>query len=326
MIFLYVLILIIGFLFLTKGADAFVDGASALADRFGISPLVIGLTVVAFGTSAPELVVNVISAVQGNVDMALGNIIGSNIANILLVLGAASFFATIPVKSGTVEKEIPFMLLASLVLILLSLDQYVEGSLVALISRMDGLVLLTFFVVFLYYLFLSAKNRKIQDSDTPKLTLNIALAFTVVGLGVLMIGGKLVVLGAIEIASALHITQSVIGISIVALGTSLPELMSSIVAARKGKVDLAFGTVVGSNIFNILLILGITSTITPITLSSNSLFDLLTCLIISVALSIVVILSKEVFEGETRRVINRSIGFAFIVSYLAYIAYIFVRR
>lgn len=325
MMIFYIAILVLGFIFLTKGASAFVDGASSLADRFGISPLVIGLTVVAFGTSAPELIVNVISATNGNVDMALGNIIGSNIANILLVLGAASLFATIPVKSGTVEKEIPFMLLAGLVLILLSLDQYVEGEVMAVLSRMDGLVLLTFFTVFLYYLILSSKNRKIMDLETPKMTIQKAITYTVIGLGVLLLGGQMVVAGAVEIAVAFNLSKSLIGISIVALGTSLPELVSSVVAARKGKVDLAFGGVVGSNIFNILLILGTTATITPITISGHSLFDLLTGLIVSVALLIVVILSKDVFEGETRRVITKTIGFVFILSYLAYIAYIFIR-
>ncbi|RMD51629.1 sodium:calcium antiporter [Candidatus Parcubacteria bacterium] len=321
---IFIFWLIIGFTLLAKGADYMVDGAASIADRFGVSHLIIGLTIVAFGTSAPELAVNIFSAVQGSTAMALGNINGSNIANILLILGVASLITSIPIKSGTVAKEIPFMLLSGLVLLLLASDKYIEGSTHAILSRTDGFVLLTFFLVFLYYLFLSARNRK-QMTETETFSLPVSFIMTLGGLIGLIIGAKIVVYGATGIAHIFHVSEGLIGLSLIAFGTSLPELASSVIAARKGKIDMAFGAIVGSNIFNILLVLGVTASITPIDIAISNVFDILIGLIAMLVLLVAVLMSKEVLNGRKYRTISRAEGVVFLLLYIAYIAYIFIR-
>ncbi|MFH1711882.1 MAG: sodium:calcium antiporter, partial [Patescibacteria group bacterium] len=231
---LFIVFILAGFYLLIKGADYLVDGSSSIARRLGISTLVIGLTVVAFGTSAPELAVNILSASSGNTELAFGNINGSNIANILLILGMTAWFTRVPIKSRTVVKEIPFMLLAGVILIVLTLDVILEGGAVAQLSRIDGIVLLSFFAIFMYYMFLSIKGTGAAKVEKAKISLPTASLMTVLGLAMLIVGGYLAVQGASGIALALGVSQTFIGLTIVAIGTSLPELVASIVAARKG--------------------------------------------------------------------------------------------
>lgn len=313
-----------GIALLIKGADYLVDGASAIAQKFGVSNLVIGLTVVAFGTSAPELAVNILSAVSGNTDIALGNINGSNIANILLVLGATALVARIPVQSRTVIKEIPFMLLAGLVLLFAMMDAMIGDGHTDIISRTDGLMLLSFFAVFLYYLFLSARDvpaATVEKSNRPFI---LNLGFTVMGLAGLVLGGKLTVDGATGIATLLGASEALIGLTIVAIGTSLPELVTAIVAARKGKTDLAVGNVVGSNIFNILLVLGLTSAISPIPVSTMNIIDAGVAMLAMLILLFAIHYGNGLFPDKHKDV-SWSEGVFFVLLYIIYIIYIVIR-
>jgi cation:H+ antiporter len=271
-------LLVAGFLLLIKGADLLVDGSSSIAKRFGISDLVIGLTVVAFGTSAPELVVNLVSAFGGTADIAIGNILGSNIANILLILGITGVIAPLAVQRSTTWKEVPFSLLAVLAVGVMANDVLFGGASESVLTRGDGLILLGFFAVFLYYIFGVAKQGSPDESTSEKVVargLPRSLAFIVLGLAALIIGGKWVVDSAITLATLWGLSEAVIGLTVVAIGTSLPELSTSIVAALKGKADIAIGNVVGSNIFNIFWILGVTSVIAPLPFSANSNLDIM---------------------------------------------------
>ena len=310
---------------LIAGANYLVDGSSAIAKKLGVSTLVIGLTIVAFGTSAPELVVNILSASKGSTGLALGNVNGSNIANILLILGATAFIARIPVKSRTVLKEIPFMILAGFVLVVMSSDVLLNGDSVSQLSRIDGVLLLSFFVIFAYYMFLSTKDAasgaKVED---PKMNRHLALLYTAMGIGGLVVGGKFAVDGATGLAVAFGASETLVGLTILALGTSLPELVSSVVAAVKGETDLAVGNIVGSNIFNILLVLGVTAVVHPIEITEYAVFDSL------VALGAMMFLLVALFVrglSEKGRVhdIERTSGMIFIVFYIAYIVYILYR-
>lgn len=309
---------------LIKGADYLVDGSSSIASRLGVSSLVIGLTVVAFGTSAPELIVNIISASSGATDLALGNINGSNIANILLILGVAAFITTIPVKSRTVLKEIPFMLLSGLALVIVASDQFLNGASQDVISRTDGMMLLCIFLIFLYYLFLSAKEAPTAKVEKPKYKFPLAVLFTVMGLVGLFVGGKLVVSGATAIAEVIGISESLIGLTVVALGTSLPELVSAVVASVKGKTDLAIGNVVGSSIFNILLVLGATAVISPIVISQRAALDALIALLVMLMFFAALFLNKN-GRSKDAKGLDRATGIIFILLYVVYIVYIVIR-
>ena len=313
-----------GFALLIKGADYLVDGASSVAKRFGVSSLVIGLTVVAFGTSAPELAVNVLAAINGGSEIALGNVNGSNVANILLILGVASWFGAISLKSRTVVKEVPYMLLAGAVLIILVADGALNGSSEILLSRSDGLILLSFFVIFMYYLFLSAMDAAgPAKEEKAKHSFPISIGFTVMGLAGLILGGFLTVQGATGIAISLGVSQTLIGLTVVALGTSLPELVSAVVAVKKGQSDIAVGGVVGSVIFNILLVLGLTATITPIAVSLDNVFD---ALVVFVAMALFFIfVFVNVTHARPARGIDKYEGMVFLLTYLVYIAYTIFR-
>lgn len=313
-----------GFMLLIKGADYLVDGSSAIARRFGISTLVIGLTVVAFGTSAPELAVSLLAATVGSTDLAVGNINGSNIANILLILGIVALFAKVPVRHRTVIKEIPFMILAGVVLLISLLDVHLTGAAQATVSRIDGMLFLCFFIIFMYYLFLSAKETSAAKVDKPKFGLPTAIGFTVLGLVGLVIGGKLAVDGAVGIAVAIGISEALVGLTIVAIGTSLPELVSAVVAARKGETDLAIGNVVGSNVFNILLVLGLTATAKPIIVQASGVQDA----IIALGAMVILLVALVARAGRGKRktpVLDRVEGFLFVSLYAAYIVFIVVR-
>jgi cation:H+ antiporter len=266
-----VVLFIIGLVLLVVGSNWLVDGASSVARRFNISDLVIGLTIVAFGTSSPELVVNLIASFNGNTDIAIGNVIGSNVFNILVILGLTAVVAPVAVKSTTTWKEIPFSILAVFVMALMANDILLDGYSVAEISRIDGLVLLSFFLIFMAYTFaLAMHDDPLIDNPPAKMGLPKSLLLIMLGLVGLFFGGKFIVEGAIDIARALGISESVIGLTVVAAGTSMPELATSVVAAFKKNSDIAIGNVVGSNIFNIFLVLGLSATIRPIPFNVKS--------------------------------------------------------
>lgn len=255
--FLQIILLVLGFVVLIKGADLFVDGASATAQNFKVSKMLIGLTIVAFGTSAPEFAVSVKSLLSGNGDMVLGNVIGSNILNILLILGVSAMFHSLSVKNNTVKKELPITLLITTLFAVLLSDHLFDKSLPNSFTRSDGIILLLFFLVFIYYL-ISMMRKKIDvDNNLPNMSLKKAILFTIVGIVAIVIGSNLVVDSASFIASALGVSERMISLTIIALGTSLPELVTSVAATRKGEYDIAIGNVVGSNIFNIGIVIGV---------------------------------------------------------------------
>lgn len=310
----------LGFILLIKGADWLVSGASSLAYRFGVSALVVGLTIVAFGTSAPELIVSLLASINGNTEIAIGNIVGSNIANILLILGISAIIYPLTVQNSTVWKEIPFALLAVLVLFLITNDQFIDGASMSMISRIDGLVLIAFFAIFLYYIFGTAfqgnKQKSVEqnaDFVPSRVTLQI-----IGGLIGLVVGGKWIVDGAITFAGSLGVSESLIGLTIVAVGTSLPELATSAVAAYKKNVDIAIGNIVGSNIFNVFWILGISAFITPLPFTASSNIDVL------VAIGATLLLFFALFVGR-KHTIEKWQGVGFILLYIIYVAYLVMR-
>ncbi len=313
-----IILLIIGFVILIKGADLLVDGASALAKRFKVSDIVIGLTIVAFGTSAPELVVNLFASFQGNTEIAIGNIVGSNIANIFLILGVAGIIYPLTVKKDTVWKEIPLSLLAALVLGFMANDALLDGRGYSMLSRIDGLILLCFFAIFLYYTGGIAKSNEVEDDEIHKYKLSKAILYIAIGLVGLVGGGKLVVDAAVSIATWLGVSQAVIGLTVVAVGTSLPELVTSAVAALKKKPDIAIGNVVGSNIFNIFWILGISAVIRPLPFNPVANMDILMTILASFLLFV------WMFIGE-RHKLQRWQSVLFILIYVGYTGLLFAR-
>jgi cation:H+ antiporter len=271
-----IILMLVGFTFIIKGADLLVGGAGALAKKLSVSDLVVGLTIVAFGTSLPEFAVNIFASIKGNTDIAIGNILGSNIANILLILGISGMIYPLIVTKGTVWKEIPLSLLAAVLLGVLANDILIDGAQRSALSRIDGLVLLSFFIIFLYYSFSISMRIEGQEALFPakKYSIRKISYMIVTGLLALIFGGKFVVDGAVELSTALGISQSTIGLTIVAVGTSLPELATSAVAAYKKNPEIALGNVVGSNIFNIFFILGISSLIRPLGFGEKSNLDI----------------------------------------------------
>ncbi|WP_073002678.1 calcium/sodium antiporter [Mariniphaga anaerophila] len=263
-------LLILGFVILIKGADWMVNGASALAKKYNVSDLVIGLTIVAFGTSAPELVVNIVASSQNLNDIVLGNVLGSNIANLFLVLGITGIVYPLVVQSSTTWREIPLSLLAVVFLFLLSNNFFMGGA--PLISRADGLVLLLMFGLFMYYVYRLSKS---DEAPKEEIVSNVSgfkmYAFIVLGLAGLVFGGRLVVNNAVEIATFLGLSEKIIGFTVVAIGTSLPELATSVVAAIKKNTNIAVGNIIGSNIFNIFLVIAVSAVVRPV--AFNTVFN-----------------------------------------------------
>ncbi|MBM4104476.1 MAG: calcium/sodium antiporter [Planctomycetes bacterium] len=309
-----IILLVVGLCLVVKGADWLVDGASSLARRLGVSDLAIGLTVVAFGTSLPELTVNIFAVVQNQPSVAVGNITGSNICNILLILGISSLLCPLRVQRSTTWKEIPFSLLAQVLLWIMLLDKFLDGAAGDTLSRTDGLSLLAMFIIFMAYIVGMAKNlHQSDEQDKAKiLTLGKSLFLVLLGLGFLIAGGKLVVDGALRLADWLGLSKSFIAVTVVAVGTSIPELATSAVAAYKKKADIAVGNVVGSNIFNILLILGISSTLRPIPMPAD--------LYLSVYAGIfaTIVLFTTLFVGK-RHTIGRWEGMGMLGLYILYL-------
>lgn len=297
------LLLAAGFVMLIKGADWFVDGASGIATKFGIPQLVIGLTIVAMGTSAPEAAVSISAAFSGNADITIGNIVGSNILNIFIILGVSSVITTLAVAKSTIKYEIPFMTAITLLLLMLGLD----GK----IGLIDGIILIAAFALYMFYLFRMAKNNKEeQDAESEKkMGIAKAIIFTIIGLALIVLGSNVTVDAATKIAEAFGVSERFIGLTIVALGTSLPELFTSVSAARKGNADIAIGNIVGSNIFNILFVVGISSVIIPVPFVSNFIFDTIVATIAAVMLLVCCLKTKT---------LKRWAGILMLISYAAY--------
>lgn len=306
-IIIQLLLLAVGFAMLSKGSDWFVDGACDISRRFHIPQLIVGLTIVAMGTSAPEAAVSITSAFKGVADITIGNIIGSNILNILIILGLASAIIPIAVAKSTVRIEIPFLIAITMLLAVLGLD----GT----VTFLDGVIMAFCFGVYLAYLFYCARHPSPdmaqEEEDSPReLKLWQAIAALVVGMGLIIWGSDIAVDSATEIARVLGISERTIGLTIVALGTSLPELFTSVTAARKGNADIAIGNIVGSNIFNILFVVGLSSLITPVPFSAAFRLDMCVALAAAVALWVACL---------PKRKLTRPVGIAMIASYLVYL-------
>lgn len=312
------LFLILGFILLIAGAEFLVKGASSVAKRLNIPDLIIGLTIVAFGTSSPELAVNLIASSSGATGMAIGNVIGSNTFNLLVILGLVAFLKPINLQSSLVKIEIPYAVLASVAIIFVAADFFFDGT-PGIISKSDGYILLLFFAIFLYYIFLSANKGQIKEENSlekpHKYPLWLSLLMTFGGLGILIWGGDIIVTNATLIAQNWGMSDTVIGLTIVAAGTSLPELATSLIAAFRGNSDIAIGNVVGSNIFNVFLILGVSSAISPLPFATENMTDA----VISLLATILVLIFG--FTGKGRRIDKVEGGILFTL-YIAYIIYL----
>jgi len=314
------ILFIIGFSLLIKGADLLVDGSASIAKKLKISSIVIGLTIVAFGTSAPEFIVNIFASAQGNSEIAIGNVLGSNIANILLILGISAIIYPITAKKNTVLKEIPLSLLAAVVLGLMANDMIIDGAGFSIITRIDGFILLSFFIIFLYYTFgITKSDTDIVEEKIEVFSYSKAVGFIILGLAGLVIGGKWIVDGAVQIAEFFNISQSLIGLTIVAIGTSLPELATSAIAAYKKQSDIAIGNVVGSNIFNIFWILGASAIVRPLPFNTNSNGDILMTIFASIVLFLVMFIGKK-------RIIERWQGVFMVTTYVGYVVFLVLTK
>lgn len=308
-----IILLVLGFIILIKGADIFVDGASSLALNFKLSKMLIGLTIVSFGTSAPEFAVSVTSLLSGNGDIVIGNVVGSNILNILLILGVSSMIHYLEVKNNTVKKEIPITILITTLLFVLLSDNLFDSNVVNALTREDGIVILLFFTVFIYYL-ISMMRNKVDEDVEIKYGILKSIIFIVLGIAAIVLGSNLVVNNSTELAQIMGISERIISLTIVAIGTSLPELVTSVVATKKKEYDIAIGNVVGSNIFNIGIVLGL-----PIALFGgiNSIsFEMLDLIVMFVSA-----LLLFVFAFKDRK-INKKEGIIFLIIFVIYYGYI----
>lgn len=302
-------LLVVGFVMLIKGADIFVEGAAGIAAKFGIPQLVIGLTIVAMGTSAPEAAVSITAAVKGTADITIGNVVGSNSMNILVILGLTAVIVAVAVQTSTVRYEIPFVILVSAVLL-------VMGALDGTIGRIDGVILWVLFIIYFIYLFLMAKHGKEEEEARTEVPVWKLLLFVVLGMALIVIGADVSVDAASEIARVIGLSERFIGLTIVAFGTSLPELCTSVVAATKGKADLAIGNIVGSNIFNILFVVGTTALIIPVPFNPAFVIDSAVAIGAAVLLWICVLPKKR---------LTRPGGVLMLAGYVGYFAYLMMK-
>ncbi|WP_272032294.1 calcium/sodium antiporter [Oceanobacillus kimchii] len=313
--------LVVGFALLVKGADWFVDGSSNIAKLLRVPPILIGLTIVALGTSSPEATVSIIAALQGTADVSIGNVVGSNIFNITLTVGLAAFIFPLRVQNETIKKEIPFTLLASVALLILMSDVFLQGLSSNMITRSDGFILLLFLTIFMYYIIeVGLKIRKEsseEDFSNEDISWGKNGLITIIGLAGIIGGGQLVVTNATEIAYSLGMSETLVGLTIVAIGTSLPELVTSISAALKKESEIALGNIVGSNIFNILFVLGASSVITPLAVNEKIFTDIWLMIILTVLLLIF---------SRTKYRIGRKEGLVLALFYIAYMVYIIIRN
>ena len=310
------ILFVVGFVLLISGANLLVEGSASIAKKLNISSIVIGLTIVAFGTSAPELIVNIFASVQGNTEIAIGNILGSNIVNILLILGVSSIIYPLATKENTVWKEIPLSLLAAILLGVMVNDLLIDGGTFSGLTRIDGIVFIAFFIIFLYYTFgISKVSGENTDLEIKEMNYMKSSLYIVGGLLGLVFGGKWIVDGAIKIAEGFNVSQSLIGLTVVAIGTSLPELATSAVAAYKKQSDIAIGNVVGSNIFNIFWILGLSAVINPLPFSKDSVIDIIMTIVASLILFLIMFIGKK-------HTVERWQGVIMILIYIGYVAYL----
>ena len=309
---------VVGLLLIMKGADWLTDGASSIARKFNISTLVIGLTIVAFGTSAPELVVSSMASISGETDIAIGNVVGSNIFNVLAIMGITALIAPVPVKGNNIKYEVPLAILASVAVFVMASDALFNGGGANIITRGEGIILLCFFLIFLAYTFAIARNGVDAEgqAEVKQMPMWKSILLFLVGLGCLVFGGDTMVDGASGIAEFLGVSQSIIALTIVSAGTSFPELVTSIVAARKGDTDMAMGNVVGSNIFNIFLILGAAATISPLSGGSITMVDY------GLLLFSIVALWLACKFGKTYHKITRTEGAMLDLCCIAYYSYL----
>ena len=313
-VILSVLLVVLGFILLIKGADMFVDGASKVAQKLKVPLIVIGLTIVAFGTSAPEAAISITSACKNEAGIAVGNVIGSNIMNILVILGISALFAAVPVKNTTFKYEIPFTVIITVVLLLLGLD----GE----ITFFDAIILLIFFAAFFAYLIILSKKGDSSSDEveplTEKDTVPKMILFIILGLIAIVLGSDFTVTGASEIAALLNVDSRIIGLTIVAFGTSLPELVTSVTAAKKGCTDIAIGNIIGSNIFNILFVVGISGLVSPspIAFRSDFIIDGIIAIVSVVLLFVLVAKNKKLGKGS---------GIIMLSCYAAYFVYLLLQ-
>lgn len=298
-------LLVIGFIMLVKGADYFVDGAAGIATKFGIPQLVVGLTIVAMGTSAPEAAVSITGALNGAADISIGNVVGSNILNILIILGITGVITTVAVQKSTLMIEMPFMLAITVLLIVLGMT----GN---ELTFVEGIILWICFIAYLVYLYFLAKKGAEEEATEDRPVWKLLL-FIIAGGAVVVLGANVSVNAATALAEAMGISERFIGLTIVALGTSLPELVASVTAARKGNADIAIGNIVGSNIFNILFVLGTSALITPIPYQPTFLIDGIVAVAAGVLLWVATIRKKE---------LNRVGGIIMLLAYVAYFIYL----
>ncbi|PTX10688.1 cation:H+ antiporter [Pontibacter mucosus] len=311
----------IGFVLLIKGADILVDGASSIAKRYGLSDMVVGLTIVSFGTSLPELIVNILASMEGQPELAIGNVFGSNVANLLLILGVTAIICPLPIKRATVLTEIPFSLIATLLVGFLANATLFNNRYDLYISRLDGAILLGFFAMFMIYIYHVARTNKdevVVEDDAVLMPIWKSIFFILLGAGGLFLGGTWVVDGAVHIAQSFGLSESFIGLTIVAIGTSLPELVTSAMAAYRRNIDIAVGNVVGSNIFNLLWILGISALITPLPFNVMNNSDIVMMILASAMLVLALPIGR-------RNAIDRLNGIVFLLVYFAYITYLVMR-
>lgn len=302
-------LLVVGFVMLIKGADIFVEGASGIAAKFGIPQLVIGLTIVAMGTSAPEAAVSITAAFKGTADITIGNVVGSNIMNVLVILGVTAVIVAVAVQQSTVSYEIPFVILVTLALL-------VMGALDGSVGRADGMILWALFIAYLAYLFLMAKKNKEEEEEQTGRAAGLLVVFVVLGAALIVVGADVSVDAASEIARMIGLSERFIGLTIVAFGTSLPELCTSVVAATKGKADLAIGNIVGSNIFNILFVVGTTALIIPVPFNPAFIIDTAVAVGAALLLWLCVLRKKQ---------LTRPGGLLMLSGYVGYFVYLMVK-
>ena len=314
------ILLIVGFILLIKGADFFVDGSSNIARLLKVPPILIGLTIVAFGTSSPEATVSIIAALEGSADVAVGNVVGSNILNITLVVGAAAFLYPLKVESETIRKEIPFTLLASVALLILMSDIALQGVSSNMITRSDGFIFMLFLSIFMYYVIevgLKSRKNATNEPSPDNISWGKNILITILGLAAIIFGGDLVVDNGTKIAYSLGMSETLVGLTIIAIGTSLPELVTSISAALKKESEIALGNIVGSNIFNILFVLGASSVISPLAVNDKVFIDVVIMIVLTVVL---LIFSRTDFKVGKRE------GLVLVAVYIIYLGYIILRN
>jgi cation:H+ antiporter len=321
--FLDLVLFVLGFVILIKGADILVDGSSSIAKKYGISNIVIGLTIVAFGTSTPELMVSIMASAKGSSAIALGNVLGSNITNTLLFFGIAALIRPLLIKNDTINKEIPLSLLAVIALGVLVNDCRICGFNTDLLSRADGLILILFFIIFMYYTFGISKTKQgviesLGEEKVRQFSDYTAISMIIGGIFGLYFGGQWIVAGATSIAVYFGLSELFIGLTIIAIGTSLPELVASAVAAKKGHADMAVGNIIGTNIFNIFFVLGVSSIIRPISFSPALNSELIILSLITILLIFMIYIGKK-------NILDRREGIILVVMYFVYMIFLINR-